>query len=268
MKPAPSGHPRARQYLDSLASSSRYTFTTSEAKLALGVSAPALKVTLNRLARQKLIVSPAHGFHIIVPPEYRSLGCLPADQFIPSLMAALKLPYYAGLLTAAQYHGAAHQRPQEFQVMLERPRRPMACGLVKVAFIVRKNLRKVPTQSLNTPRGTVRLSTPEATAFDLVGYPHHAGGLNQVATVLAELAERIDPKALTNVAKASPVPWAQRLGYLLERVGAPGKAEPLKKWVKQHAHESVSLLPKAPRTSAKRDHDWKLFLNTEIEVDL
>jgi hypothetical protein len=30
-------------------------------------------------------------------------------------MRRLKLHYSDGLLTAAQYHGAAHQRPQEFQ---------------------------------------------------------------------------------------------------------------------------------------------------------
>src|SRR5687767_6583861 len=123
MKPE-KGRPRARQYLDNLLASSRYTFTTTEARTALAVSPAALKVALNRLARQKLIVSPAKGFYVIVPPEYRSLGSLPADQFIPALMSHLRLPYYAGLLTAAQYHGAAHQRPQEFQVMLDRPRRP------------------------------------------------------------------------------------------------------------------------------------------------
>jgi hypothetical protein len=28
------------------------------------------------------------------------------------------LTYYAGLLSAAQYHGAAHHRPQEFQIVV------------------------------------------------------------------------------------------------------------------------------------------------------
>jgi hypothetical protein len=59
------------------------------------------------------------GFHVIVPPEYRSLGCLPPEQFAPALMETLGMPYYAGLLSAAQFHGAAHQRPQVFQVVVE-----------------------------------------------------------------------------------------------------------------------------------------------------
>jgi hypothetical protein len=35
-------------------------------------------------------------------------GCLPVDQFVPQLMEHLDLAYYAGLLTAASLHGAAH----------------------------------------------------------------------------------------------------------------------------------------------------------------
>jgi len=163
-------------------------------------------MAVNRLARQGAVASPARGFYVIVPPEYRALGCLPAEQFVPSLMTSLGLPYYAGLLTAARYHGAAHQRPQEFQVFLDRRRRPIAYGRVRVAFMVRKRLRDVPVQEFNTPRGAPRLSTPEATALDMVGYQHHAGGLDHVATVLSELAERLDPKQLVRAADTAALP--------------------------------------------------------------
>ena len=93
-------------------------------------------------------------------------------------------PYYAALLTAAQYHGAAHHRPQEFQVMLAKSRRPLHCGSVRVAFFVRERLREVFLQSFNTPRGPIQVSSPETTAVDLVGYQHQIGGLDQVATIV------------------------------------------------------------------------------------
>lgn len=267
MKSAPS-RLKPSEYIDQLVVSSRYTFTTADAKTALGLSAVSLRVALNRLAARNLIASPVRGFHIIIPPEYRSLGCLPAEQFVPTLMKSLRIPYYAGLLTAAQHHGAAHQRPQEFQVFVEKARRPLACGRVRVVFIVRKNLREVPIRSFNTPRGALTVSTPEATAFDLVGYQHHAGGLSQVATVLSELAEKIEPKALASAAETAPISWAQRLGYLLERVGASEKTPALKAYVRRHTHESTLLLPNAARGQASRNEDWKLFVNTEVEFDL
>ena len=258
----------ARDYLTRLAASGRYHFESADAQKALGVSPAAAKLALNRLARQRLIASPARGFYVIIPPEYQSLGSLPADQFIPALMQRLSLIYYAGLLTAAQYHGAAHQRPQEFQVMLAKSRRPLVSGAVRVAFYVRKDIAAIPTQSFNTPRGPVLVSTPEATAVDLVGYPNHIGGLDQAATVLGELAETINSEKLVTAAQTAPMPWAQRLGYLLTKAGAGDRAEPLKSYVRQHARQTAVLLPTAPHDEAARDDDWKLIVNAEVEPEL
>lgn len=259
---------RARGYITSLAASGRYHFLSSDARQALGVSADATKLALNRLARQKMIAQPARGFYVIVPPEYRALGCLPADQFIPALMERLNQPYYAGLLSAAQYHGAAHHRPQEFQVLLERPRRPISCGQVRAKFIVRKDLRQVPIQSFKTPRGPVRASTPEATAVDLVGYFGRVGGLDQVATVLLKLAERIDPQKLLTAARSAPITWAQRLGYLLDTAGGRELTSHLRAYVKINARQTVPFLPGIVGKDAQRDGNWKILVNVDIKPDL
>lgn len=259
---------RAKDYISSLAASGLYHFLSSDARKGLGVSADATKLALSRLARQKLIAQPARGFYVIVPPEYRSLGCLPADQFIPELMERLNQPYYAGLLSAAQFHGAAHQRPQEFQVLLEKARRPLSCGQVRAKFIVRKRLRQVPVQSFKTPRGPIRASTPEGTAVDLVGYYDRVGGLDQVATVLLELAEQIDPQKLLTAAQSAPITWAQRLGYLLDVVGAGEPTHHLKAYVKANARQTVPLLPGTTRKEAPRDANWRILVNVDIEPDL
>lgn len=259
--------PKARQYIEDLAAAGRYHFVAKEAHKALGLSAGAVKVTLSRLAKRGVIASPARGFYVIVSARIPLSRVPSRGPVYPCADETLSLPYYAGLLTAAQYHGAAHQRPQQFQVFLEKRRLSIACGRVRVAFLIRKRLREVSVQSLNTPRGTLLVSTPEATALDLVGYQHQAGGLNHVATVLSELAEKIDPAKLTAAAAAAPVPWAQRLGYLLERVGATEKAAPLKDYVRARARESAPLLaqprkPKAPnprrsrRDKVIRDEAW------------
>jgi N-acetylmuramic acid 6-phosphate (MurNAc-6-P) etherase len=69
-----SSHPSAREYVSGLAASGRHDFASRGVQSALGVSAAAAKLALNRLAKQKLIASPARGFYVIVPPEYFSLG--------------------------------------------------------------------------------------------------------------------------------------------------------------------------------------------------
>jgi len=147
-------------------------------------------------------------------------------------------------------------------------RRPIKCGSVRVAFIARKRLADVPVQPFNTPRGTLLVSTPEATAVDLVGYAGHADGLNRVVTVLSELAERIDPEKLAAVARTAPVPWAQRLGYLLEHLGFAAKVPALKGYVREHARQSSVLLPKARQKRSLRNKGWKLYVNAKVEVEL
>lgn len=251
-----------------LAVSGRHHFSSGEAHKALGVSRAAARQALHRLSRKGLIAQPARGFHVVVPPEHRWHECLPADQFIPELMERRGRPYYASLLSAAEYHGAAHQRPQVFQVMTGRAHRPIRCGRVRVDFAVRSRIREVPVQSIRTPRGTVLVSTPEATAIDLVGYRRRAGGLDNVATVLVELAEAIEPDRLAGAARAGPVAWAQRLGFLLESVGAGDRAVHLHAYVDGAARQTVPLLPGASRDGARRDRRWRLLVNAEVEPDL
>lgn len=263
----PGSRPVVRDHLIRLQSAGRYCFTSRDVGEALGLSRDAVKLALNRLRRKGEVASPARGFYVIVPPEYRALGCLPADQFIPALMAQSKTPYYAGLLSAAQYHGAAHHRPQEFQVMLGKPRRPIECGKVRVVFHVRKHIIAVPVQHINTPRGTVAVSTPEATAFDLIGYEAQIGGLDAVATILVDLAEKLDPKKLAGLSPSVPLPWAQRLGYLLECIEEAPRAKPLKDYVRARARDMTVLVPSAQDDGGTRNRDWKLVVNTEVEAE-
>jgi predicted transcriptional regulator of viral defense system len=182
-------------------------------------------------------------------------------------MGHLGLRYYVGLLSAAQYHGAAHHRPQEFQVFVARNRHPIRCGSVRVAFLARKDIDAISVQTFNTPRGTIVVSTPEATAVDIVGYHHHAGGISAVATLLAELGEKIDPLHLAEAAKHAPIPWAQRLGYLLEEAGHANLTNPLALYVHERARDYAQLLPSGTPGSPPRSKRWKLIINAEVEVE-
>jgi hypothetical protein len=68
--------------------------------------------------------------------------------------------YYVALLSAAEFHGAAHHRPQTFQAMVRRNRRPLKCGEVRVRFVARNDLDRTQTVEKNTPRGKLRISSP------------------------------------------------------------------------------------------------------------
>lgn len=259
--------PRARDVIADLAACGRCCFTSSELRSALGCAPPAARQAVARLAAKGEVASPARGFYVIVPPEYRRLGCRPAEQFLPNLMAYRGISYYAALLTAAEYHGGAHHRPQEFQVAVGRSRPAILCGSVRVSYVARRNLAAVPVESFNTPCGTIAVSTVEATAVDLVGYMQRAGGPDRVAGLLSELGPVLDPQRLVPAAETAPAPWAQRLGYLLEFVGAGDRTGPLERHVARLSPHVAKLLPGAPAGGAGRSERWRLVLNAEIEPD-
>ena len=258
---------RASEYIRDLAASGSYHFTTTEVMAAIGGKPPAVLAQLRRLKQQALIAEPVRSFHVIIPPEYRSLGCLPAEHFIEQLMQLWHEPYYVCLLSAAERHGAAHQRPQATQVMVRKNRHAIACGMVRIEFIARGDLDRSPTTAFNTPRGVLRYSTPEVTALELVGYPRHAGGLNNVATVLPELSEAMVGDKLNEAAQLCPVNWSQRLGYLLEFVGQDKLARALVSFVQDNARSYSPLRRAADVAGGERIPSWKLIVNVELEPD-
>lgn len=255
-------------YIDSLLAQGIYCFTGVEAAAALESGVIATRAALRRLRHKGEISMPFRGFYVIVTPEHRKLGCLPANQFIPALMTHLEEPYYAGLLTAAEHHGAAHHRPQAFQVVVQRTRPGITCGGVRVDFIARKNVAAMPTIDFKTPRGYLKVSTPEVTAFDLAGYPHHAGGLDNTATVLAELVESLDAAKLVAIAELSPVAWSQRLGYLLELIGEQELAEGLAEYIDVRNPVPVPLSSSQPHKGVRQIARWRLLPNDTVEPEL
>jgi len=256
------------RFISDLAARGRYTFTVEEAASALGRSLIAGRAALRRLAGKGEIAMPYRGFWVIVPSEYRGIGCLPPEQFIPQLMEHLGERYYTGLLSAAEYHGAAHHRPQVFQVIVARNRPPIICGKARTIFIARWNVAEIPTTSFKTPRGFLALSSPEATAFDLAGYPDRSAGLDNVATILAELAEKIDAHRLVEAAGLSPLAWTQRLGYLLDHVGANDKTSELAAYVEQKRPVPTPLARSLPFRGARRDRRWQVVVNTVVEAEV
>ena len=152
-------------------------------------------------------------------------------------------------------------------MVVERNRPSIVCGAVRVAFVARRNLAGVPVESFNNSRGAVVVSSLEATAVDLVGYMHRAGGVERVAGVLSELGDEMYPKRLVEACASASVLWAQRLGYLLEHVGAGDRAVLPKADVRRRARNFTKLLPGASAEDAPRSKAWRLLVNASIEAD-
>jgi hypothetical protein len=225
-------------------------------------------VQQQRLVRRGRVLKVKDYFYVIVPLEYRSAGGPPVSWFIHDLMAALRLPYYVGLLTAAAQHGASHQQALEFQVVTDRSVRPLTAGRARLRFFASKFVENAAAVNVKTPTGSMRVAAPETTAVDLVRFVRAAGHLDNVATVLAELSSLLDPKKLLAAVRVvRDVPNAKRLGYILDQVRARRLSEPIHVWVERQSLRPVPLQPGRPVTNAREDRRWHVLVNQSIEVE-
>ena len=135
-------------------------------------------------------------------------------------------------------------------------------------FFLQKECRSNPYCIEKHAAGILKISTPEATALDLIGYVSQCGGLDNVATILTELAEKIDPARLRELAVLSPIAWVQRLGYLMESVGAHEKAAGIAEYVRERQPVRTPLAPALSIKGAKTERRWRVFINTKVEPDV
>lgn len=257
-------------WIDGLPAQGRSTFNATDVMSEVGGTDAARKLALNRLVGRQLLFQPHHGFFVVVPPEYRQIGAPPPLWYIDALMGFLGLRYYVGLLSAAALHGAADQAPQEFQVCTSRPIRRMVRGPSYIRWFVKKSVATTPLHEKRTPNGYVLVSSPAATALDLVQYVRQAGQLSNVATVLHELDESITSDDMTAALVTCHAPAiAQRLGYLLSwsRTAQSPATGALERWLSKTPRKSVSLQPGAPTAHAPVDAQWRVFVNATIEPD-
>jgi predicted transcriptional regulator of viral defense system len=254
--------------IDELQSGGRYTLTRDEAIAALDITDVALTKAVQRLVARSRVAVPRRGFYVIVPIEYRQAGAPPPDWYISDLMAFSGRRYYVGLLSAASLHGAAHQQPQEFQVIADGQIRPVAAGRGQIRFYGKRAVGSTPVVDVKTETGLMRVSTPEATALDRLRYLDAAGQLGHVATVLSELAEKMDAERTVAAAKIDgSLHNAQRLGYLLDLVGAGDVGGGLADWIAERRPRYLALRPDRPSGVAAKDRRWRVLVNERVEVE-
>ncbi len=259
------------EYAKELQKKGRLWFTKERALADLGCTKEAFRQAMDKLKAKKRLVVIRRKLVLIIPYEYESWGIIPATWFVDPLMKLLDIPYYIGLLSAGEFHGAAHQKPMQLQVVVGHVIKDIKHERVHIRFLYSENMSRNPTMRKQVHTGYAIVATPETTALDLCKYYKASGYWSNVATVLAELKEVIDPKKLIELAISNiyDLPTIQRLGYLLSlpEVDAGELASELAKFIQSSNVRWVHLQPGREDKSAPRDSIWHVIINTEVEVD-
>jgi len=184
-------------------------------------------------------------------------------------MRALGQPYYIGLRSAAESFGATHYALQALHVIVAGRPRPFLLGRQRIRFLQKIDCEGTPTTDVTGPVTTLRYSTPEATALDLVRFSAEAGGMNMVAAALQQMKHRCDADGMHQaLVAADDTCNAQRLGYLWSLLGQPALADVVDAWLAGRPKRVTRFDlgdPEAPEASPT-DARWKLRLGRPLDV--
>ena len=263
-------------YVGGLLSAGRTVFTAEEAEQALGIGHGAFLDAAERLQRREALLNPRQGFYVVVPPHFASWGAPPPAWYIDALMGREGQAYYVGLLKAAELHGATHQAVMEFQVVTAKRLPRIRAGRSHIVFYFRKDMEAVAAgiEDRKTDTGTMKISSAALTALDLLRYPQASGGIDNVATVLSDLGQKIDPEQLAALSALVERPVVQRLGHLLEYLGHDALTGPMLEslqargslpWTELDRQEARD--PDFAPEPRKRDLRWRVIVRRVPQRD-
>jgi hypothetical protein len=250
----------AAAFVEDRLAKGRVAFAMTELVAETSLSVIAANNQIRRLRERVRRVTRPQAFFLVVDPAHRAIGAPPLEWWLDEYFNWLGHPYYLALLSAAESHGGAPQAVQVHQVMTDAPRREVSVGRIRVRFFVKQGIEDTPVDQPAGAYAPLRVSTPEATALDLVSYASRIGGIERVHETLISLLPFMRVGKLRRALEAErSTTSAQRLGYLLERAGADRLA--------QVAHERLpaktawcSLRPGRPtQPGVHRSQRWRVL---------
>lgn len=257
-------------YIRSLRSNGKYAFTIDD--LVRDISKPLrnIRKDLDRLRDKGAIINIRKGFFTIIPDEYKNMGVIPVEFYIDELMKYLNKNYYVGLYSAAMFHGAAHQQPQEFYVISEKPKpKSIANDVISINFTEKRNFPSFGIEKKKTDAGYFTISSKELTFLDLIYCEQAMRGFNRIISILEELSEDIQLAKMRQVVKNDfPLSVLQRAGYITETILDNAKLAAVFETTLAKSNPRTKLLSSSGVKDGEKNEKWNLIINTEIESDL
>lgn len=257
-------------FLRTVRSNGRYAFTIDELVNVIPKPIRNIRKDLDRLKEKGEIVNIRRGFYTILPPEYQNMGVIPVDFYIDELMKYISKIYYVGLYSAAMYHGAAHQQPQEFYVIAQSPKpRKIKSDDFLINFSEKKNFPQYGIEEKKTETGYFKISNKELTFLDLIYFEQSIGGYSRIVTILEELTESLNLIKMREIVKNDfPISTFQRAGFIAENILNNNKLAAIFETKLAKLKPKTVLLKSSGQQVGDKDDKWKVLINTQIDSDI
>lgn len=253
--------------IEDMEAGGKRAFTIEEAMRHLGSGRKNTLAILGNLKRAKRIVSLTRGLYALCHPSERKWGIHPLP-LLDVLMKYRNCPYYVGLLSSADYYGAAHHKPQTLQVIIPRQMKFRKADELAISFHVFTKFSLVGLSSINVRGEKTVFSSPERTILDLFYFESACGGFKNICLVIRNLIPKLKPEDLKKIINEYPYSSSiQKLGYMLEYFNSDKQlVKILNKWANKNRLSNIALSSRLPK-KGKMHSLWHIIENTKIEEE-
>jgi predicted transcriptional regulator of viral defense system len=181
----------------------------------VGGSNSRAKFLAHRLVAKGWLERIQRGVFQLVPADRGPEGI--SDTNALAAGAMLVDPYFYSFGTACTHYGFTEQVFTEAYVACRIAKRPKVVRGTRFIFVPMHEERFFGFDDVDVLGEPVKMATKERALLDAVDRPHLAGGLSEVARIVARASREISWPALLNDARRwNESAVVQRLGYLLD----------------------------------------------------
>lgn len=239
---------------------------TRDLASAINVHFNRAKNILASLAKKGVAYRVGRGKYVLITPDVLyARKSFVADPLtvINGLMSGRD--YYVAYQSAANYHGLAEQLPFKSSIAVLKQKRPIRLGNALVGFVTLNPKKFFGYKEMNYAQSTIKVSDLEKTLVDCVDRPDLCGGIDEVAKILANALGSLDGSKLASyVKRMESRAIAQRIGFLLERLGKGQVASRVLEKLRKSSGQFIYLLdPKGPK-KGQVSEKWLIRENVKV----
>lgn len=262
--------PQESRIVLALTERGRQEATRSEIMQLLGSSAKATDHVIESLRRKGWLERATWGEYLLIPPEQGPdvLG----DSNLLARASRIADPYYIGFGSAASHYGLTTQYRSVICVVTPVRLREREVGESRVRIVNLTEKKFFGFSPVDVLGYKVMLSDREKTAIDCIDRPALAGGVGEVAMILATASRRFDwSRAADYLERIGSGALARRFGWLCDHVKADMPDDMRVTLLRLASRSRSTSLGPDPARARKLpdaigyDETWRLFVNVPNE---
>ncbi len=258
--------PQESRIVLALAEQGRREIERPEIVQLLGVSAKAADHVIHSLRRKGWLERASWGKYLLIPADQgpEALG----ESNLLALASRIAEPYYIGYGTAAAHYGLTTQHRNVIWLVTPVHLRDRRIGQADVRIVNPVPHKFFGFGPVDVLGYKTVISAREKTVIDCIDRPDLAGGVGEVAYILATASRRIDwRKAVDYLERIGSAPLVRRFGWLADHADAEIPASERERLLRLAGHNRKAFLGPKGKVKGAIGYDdrWRLFVNVTRE---